>query len=416
MIKGRKRLNIGFISTRIAGLDGVSLEIGKWASVLEGMGHRCFYCSGENDRPAELCQLIEEAHFRHPEIEAIGRACFGSNVRGESVSGNVDDLKKKIKAGLRRFIGIFDIDLLIPENCLAIPMNLPLGLALSEVMAETGIAAIAHHHDFFWERERFSVNAAGDYLGAAFPPDLPGVRHVVINSMAARNLAFRKGLSCVTIPNVCDFANRPEEASPAVRDTIRNLAGLHPDDPLILQPTRIVPRKWIERSIDLTARLGMKKPLLVISHQYGDEGDAYRFMLEDYARSKGVALVYLQAIINEGNVKGACSLKNIFSSADFVTYPSGYEGFGDALLEAVYRSRPVMVNRYPVFISDIEPRGFDFCRIDTIITPGTVDMVRNLIADPERRRSMTERNYEVASRLYSFSILEELLASLMATF
>ncbi|MEA1948403.1 MAG: hypothetical protein U9N83_13995 [Thermodesulfobacteriota bacterium] len=45
-----KRKNIGFISTRFAGTDGVSLEACKWAQVLEKNGSRCFWFAGELDR------------------------------------------------------------------------------------------------------------------------------------------------------------------------------------------------------------------------------------------------------------------------------------------------------------------------------------------------------------------------------
>ena len=63
---------------------------------------------------------------------------------------------------------------IIPQNALTIPMNIPLGLAITQVIMETGIAdSIAHHHDFYWERDRFMTNGVWDYLRMAFPPDLP---------------------------------------------------------------------------------------------------------------------------------------------------------------------------------------------------------------------------------------------------
>jgi hypothetical protein len=43
-------------------------------------------------------------------------------------------------------------------------MHVPLGLALTETIVETQIPTIAHHHDFHWERIRFSVNAVSDYI------------------------------------------------------------------------------------------------------------------------------------------------------------------------------------------------------------------------------------------------------------
>ena len=42
--------NIGFVSTRFAGTDGVSLESSKWAKVFEDNGFSCFWFAGEEDR------------------------------------------------------------------------------------------------------------------------------------------------------------------------------------------------------------------------------------------------------------------------------------------------------------------------------------------------------------------------------
>ena len=68
--------HIGFISTRFAGTDGVSLETAKWATILERMGHTCFYFSGECDRPDGKCYLVPEAFYRHPSIDAINETVF----------------------------------------------------------------------------------------------------------------------------------------------------------------------------------------------------------------------------------------------------------------------------------------------------------------------------------------------------
>jgi hypothetical protein len=49
--------HIGFISTRISGTDGVSLEIEKWAAIMESVRLKCFYFAGELDRPPEADSL-----------------------------------------------------------------------------------------------------------------------------------------------------------------------------------------------------------------------------------------------------------------------------------------------------------------------------------------------------------------------
>ena len=64
---------------------------------------------------------------------------------------------------------------------------------MAETISETRIPTIAHHHDFFWERVRFSVNAVNDYLRMAFPPNLPNIEHVVINTAAQEELALVNG-------------------------------------------------------------------------------------------------------------------------------------------------------------------------------------------------------------------------------
>ena len=81
-------MRIGFVAKRISGTDGVSLEIEKWATVLERLGHTCYYIAGELDRPAPRSQLIPEAQFRHPLIQAIDRQCFGRQTRSTHVTAD----------------------------------------------------------------------------------------------------------------------------------------------------------------------------------------------------------------------------------------------------------------------------------------------------------------------------------------
>ena len=72
----QRSLRIGFVSTRFAGTDGVSLETAKWAEVLERMGHTCFYFAGQSDRPAERTRVVPAAFFGHEAINAISKGAF----------------------------------------------------------------------------------------------------------------------------------------------------------------------------------------------------------------------------------------------------------------------------------------------------------------------------------------------------
>jgi hypothetical protein len=87
--------------------------------------------------------------------------------------------------------------------------------------------------------------------------------------------------------------------------------------------------------------LGDPRYKLVISHEAGDEGLEYAEWLKDHAGDRGVDLRTLNLRISDPlnpdvNRKDLCTLWDVYPHSDFVTYPSLYEGFGNAFLEAVY--------------------------------------------------------------------------------
>src|SRR5262249_14506654 len=268
----------------------------------------------------------------------------GVTTRSRALTNAVHTMKESLKEELYQFIERFQLEVLIAQNILAIPVHVPLGLAMTEVLAETGLPTIAHHHDFVWERERFTVNAVNDYLSAVFPPSLPHIEHVVINSMAQKELARRFGLSSVVIPNVLDFENPPAPPDDYAADVRREL-GLADDDYFILQPTRIVARKGIEHAIELVRRLSDPRAKLVLSHPAGDEGDAYMQLLKERIADAGIEVIFAaDRVADRRGTREAghktYTLFDIYPHADLVTYPSHYEGFGNAFVEAIYFRRP----------------------------------------------------------------------------
>lgn len=417
---GRESKNIGFVSTRFCGTDGVSLESAKWAKILWDYRHVSYWFAGQLDRNRDISVLSRLAFFDHEEIRWINERIFGSKKRSREVTGKIHTLRHYLKERLYRFLEKFKIDILIPQNCLTIPLNIPLGLALTEIIAETGLPSIAHHHDFYWERSRFKVNSVQDYLNMAFPPDLPNIQHVVINSTAQEDLAWRTGISAFVIPNVLDFEN-PPQVDREYTAGLRKEIGLEDEDQIILQPTRIVQRKGIEHAIELVRRLGDRRYKLVITHQVGDEGHGYAKWLQEEAENRGVELRLISHVVAERkgwNEEGKknYALWDIYPHADLVTYPSLYEGFGNAFIEAVYFRKPLLVNRYSTFVRDIEPQGFDLIAMDGFITDREVDAVKEVLEDGERKGRMVEHNYQVAARHYSFAVLKRRLGFLLGNF
>ena len=413
-------INIGFVSTRFAGIDGVSLEARKWSEVLEQNGHQCFWFAGELDRNPETSFLEPKAHFQYPRNRWINSQIFGKKRRKHITTESIHTLRSFLKTRLYNFLHRFRIDILIVENALTIPLNIPLGIALSEIIAETEIPTIAHHHDFYWERERFSINGVSDYLRMAFPPNLPGIQHVVINSEAQEQVALRLGISSTVIPNVLDFDHPPVVNEHKVF-SFRKSLGLNHDDKIILQPTRIIRRKGIEQAIELVKGLKDPRYKLVISHEAGDEGFEYAHWLKDYALERGVDLRMLAAQISDpwngnGHFKPAFTLWDIYPCADLITYPSIREGFGNALIEAVYFKKPILVNRYATFIRDIEPKGFELLVMNGFLTQETVSRAKEIIESQKVREKMVNTNYEVAARHYSYAVLRNRLNTILKGF
>jgi glycosyltransferase involved in cell wall biosynthesis len=433
---------IGFVSTRFSGTDGVSLETTKWATVLERLGHTCYYFCGLSDRPPERSRVVPEAFFGHPAVAAISRAAFDSDgraaepiefsspalndeqtqvpgyrLRPPHLTEAIRDLAAHLEKALYAFVREFDVELLVVENALAIPMNIPLGVALTEFIAETGLPTIAHHHDFYWERQRYLISCVADYLSMAFPPVLPAIRHVVISSIAGQELSRRYGVASTLVPNVMDFDNPPAPPDDYARD-VREALGVLPGEALILQPTRVIPRKGIEHAIELTRRLELGARLIV-SHAAGDEGSEYEQRVREFAELLSVPVNFVSGLIDDRrgqtpDGRKIYTLADVYPHADLVTYPSKIEGFGNAFLEATYFTRPIVVNAYSIYEADIKPKGFRVIEMSGYVTRAALENARRVLQQPDLAREMAEHNFRLGQRHYAFRVLERRLQTLIA--
>jgi glycosyltransferase involved in cell wall biosynthesis len=410
-------MKIGFAATRLAGVDGVTFETAKWEAVLDAMGHDLRLCAGEVDALRYQARLVPPMHFVWPPAARATEAAFDPDSDPDAVRHEIFRLADLLVPVLRDWAIVNHLDALVVENAWAIPMQLPLGIALRRLVEELRLPAIGHHHDYWWERERFAQCVVPELLDEAFPPDLPWVRHVSINSLAAIELRRRRGINSTVVPNVFDFERPRPRRSPAIRRRLRRELGMNEKGLLVVQPTRVVPRKGIELAIELVGRLGDPDAVLLITSPAGDEGLDYLVQLERLAERHKVRLAYAAdrfAPDHEGKpLRPAHSLHDAYLAADLITYPSLYEGFGNALLEALFYGVPVVVNRYPVYVADIAPLGLRFIEIDGEITDATVAAVTALLANPDRIRANARHNFEIARHHLSYRVLRRKLRKLL---
>jgi glycosyltransferase involved in cell wall biosynthesis len=398
-------VNIGMVSTRFAGLDGVSLEAAKVADALAHEEHTFVWFAGELGSEFSPGMVDPAAHFAGPLNQGIQDAAFGG-IDASGLVERIDSAAGELLRSLRQFVEGYSVEALIVQNALAIPMQLPLGVALTRLIEGTGIPVVAHHHDFSWERDRFSVCAVPDIVAGCFPPIASNLAHVVINQDARDELRRRTGVEALVLPNIMDFEQG--QAHIGDGDAFRRQGGLGSDDVVLLQPTRVIERKGIELTIDLALRLNDRSVKVVVTHEADLVAD-YWASLQRRASDLGVEL----RLVPAGG--DASSLADVYAAADLVCFPSLYEGFGNALLEAFFYRRPVFVNRYSVYRRDIAPTGVQCIEIDGEVTDETVAHAERWLADPTSAQRAIEKNYEIGLEHYSYRVVREVFDQALAS-
>ena len=412
-------MRIGIVAARLGDVDGVSFEALKWQTVLAELGHEVIRAAGSlGESRRSLDAVVSQMRFDHQPSAEVTAAAFDSKSNATRVRAEIDRLAAELQPRIHAWIDRARVELLIVQNAWAIPMQIPLAVALARLARDSQIPVIGHHHDYWWERERFKTCVVPEVLEEAFPPDLPNVLHVSINSLAAAELRRQRGLVSTVVPNVFDFDQPLPEGSEADARRLRKELGLAAGGLLFVQPTRVVPRKGIELAIEMVARLGHPNSALLITSPAGDEGHDYLEQLLDLAARLNVDLLYQPGRFYPGMSarpeSPAHELADGYIAADVITYPSFYEGFGNALIESVFFRKLIVVNRYSVYDADIRPLGFRFVELSGEVTDSAVEDLRATLADPRRQAADAEHNFNLGRENFSYDRLRRQLSEMIA--
>jgi glycosyltransferase involved in cell wall biosynthesis len=452
--------NIAFLQHRLGRTDGVSLEVDKWRHILEKMGHKVLYLAGNEDVPGGHC--IPELYPMHPVTNRIlmnATRELKDYPDGSALLAEVREHADKIKPQILRFFSEQSIDLVFPNNLGSVGYNLPGMLALYEALEESGTKAVCHNHDFWWEDSGEvypTCPEVVEFYEKYAPPVQPQVSHVTINRIAAGELKRRRGVEATVVPNVFDF-DQPLWTADDYNADFREAIGLKPNDLFFLQATRVLDRKGIELAIDLIAellkpenrqqlesaplydgrRFDADSRIVLVCAGYVETiglSGSYAANLEAKAKALGVDLVWCGEQVKHG--RGTAedgtkiySLWDSYVAADFVTYPSYWEGWGNQLIEAVFAKLPVVLFEYPVYVTDLRVAEFDLVSLgDKLIEPDANGLVRvpaealqaaasdtlTLLQDKERRKQAVEHNFSAAKERYSYTALETIISQLLA--
>lgn len=446
-LSGKKILIIHF---RVGKTDGVSIEIAAWKEILESAGATVKLCSGPVNRGADFVISNLEQQL-DPTIFALDEAAFGKGdlYRNEEEFNRVFREQQDIIA--REFSVILDQyqpDHIVISNVFSVGEHVAAAGAFTRVLDEKKISTIGVHHDFYWENIRYKKPVfplVSEQLKEYFPPVRPWMTHCCINSIAQTALREIKGVEAAIVYDTIDFATPLNQTSQGRE--LHHSCSPDGGDILVLQATRIVRRKNIEIAIDLVKKLGelaktagktslydgrefdpaVNQVILVLAGYAEKRDEKYKADLLEYAQLQGVQICNLGDLINAPAGEKRYSLTDSYPLADIITYPSEYEGFGNQFLEAVWAKKPVAVFEYPVFKTDIAPKGFGYISLGDVIarrdglvkTPDVkltdaAKKVWETLTSKEKYTSLVESNFELGKKYFSYENTLAVLVKLLA--
>jgi glycosyltransferase involved in cell wall biosynthesis len=314
---------------------------------------------------------------------------------------------------------------------------------------------LAHNHDFYWERHdgvALTCGTAIEFAQKYIPPRDPLARHVTINSLGQQALWARKGIEATVVPNVFEFDEPPWQED-AYNSDFRERIGLRDEDVMVLQATRIVSRKGIELAVDFVRALDTperratlkarglydgrafdddSRIVLVLAGYTQDDTTGYTDRLRRKLVDSGIDVLFIEDVVSGRRQtrrgEKIYSLWDTYVFADFITYPSLWEGWGNQLLEALRAKVPLMLFEYPVYKADIKERGLrvvslgseiqgyddrGLAQVAPEVIETAADQAIPLLTDGDLRRQVVDHNFEVGQRYYSMTALEQYLAPLI---
>lgn len=427
--------------------DGVSLEMDKWRDVLEDLGHEVVYITGTKD---EKEIYMPELEYRNEKNLELVKEIFEKEKPSrteEQIKLEIYEYAEQFKIKLKEVITKRGIDLLIPNNILSLGWNIAVGIGLAQAIKELELATIAHHHDFYWERDLYqnpNYRIVEIMLEKYFPPKFDSIRHVVINRIAQKKLMNKKDIWSEVVPNVFDFSQNLWKINKENKNLRKELT-LKDNDIIFLQATRIAERKAIELAINFVSKFKKRyqkkligknlyhkrefkqnNEIVLVMPGLKEDNERYIKKLKEYADEKDVKIIWAHQLLKEKRY----SLWDFYAICDMITYPSIKEGWGNQLLEGFFSKKPILIYEYPVFKTDIQKYnpivaslGSGYQReanglvsIEELRYEKALKEAYKYLTDNEYRQEAVNYNFVIARRNFSKERLKEILERLLPNF
>lgn len=420
-----------FIHTQVGERDGVSLEIEKRAKILSELGHEVSFIAGVDGYKRKNTYLIDNLHDSSLTKTIRRNLFFERTVKKKRVLQLLTKAEEKIAEEFDKAIRKLLPDVIFVHNLFSLPINLPASIALMRSLDKYRIPTVAIHHDFWFERKKFlkpRLTLIKNLLDLLPPKRDYILAHQVLNSIAQKDLYRRTGIMADKIGDYFDY----HQPTPIINTSNQNLRKdfkIKDEDLVILQSSRIMPRKGIENTVLFSSALQKKiektgkKVFVLFSNLVGADSLNYFHKLEKLAKALKVNALWAEDkfSLERKSIAGEkiYSFWDSYVHADLVTYPSFWEGFGNQFLEAIYFKKPVVLFEYPVFRKDLKKEGYQYISLGhkTIKKNGfnfveeevvlrAVTQTLDLLKDKRKREKMVNENFQIAKKYHDISFLK----------
>ncbi len=329
-------------------VGGVEAVLGAQARLLARVGHEVRIVVGRGRSTAAGVPLVRIPLLdtREPRIAAARTALAAGRVPPD-----FDALAEEVRSHLRAALA--GVDLVIAHNVASVPFNLPLSAALRDLLSE-GRGWIVWVHDV-----AAAMPSRAAELHPGWPWDLvrqswPGARVVAVSELRRDQYAAVSGLppgAIEVVPNGIDVA-ASLRLHPSTRRFVE-ATGLLGAAPILLVPSRLVPRKNIEFALDVTAELAVLEPgvRLVVTGALDPHDRAARGYRRFLVRRVADLGIGERVTFVADHVRGGATdavVRDLYRLADLLFLPSRDEGFGLPVLEAAVARLPIVCADLPV--------------------------------------------------------------------
>lgn len=308
-----------------------------------------------------------------------------------SLNPNVDLALKELKAGRNdRFKYVGDViyehlkkevnsyNILIVHNVMTMPYNLPLTYAVKKLSEDHRIKIISWNHDsiyFYPDCPDMYHSEPWDILKKKFPC----INYVCISKFRCKQFQelYKINEEIPVIPDGIDpagfFQLEPDSQK------IIHEQKLYEADLIMVQPSRLIPRKNIELGLKVVGamkRMGIDVRYLITgaydSHEQKDV--KYYRRLKEIAEDLNIAgeVIFIAEYRTKNGKKiipNHSFIRDLYFIADILFMPSSSEGFGLPLLEAGAIKLPIACSDIPPFL---EIGGDNVCTFSLTDSPNRI--------------------------------------------